>query len=1367
MYYPHELGFVSGTIHQIRFYNNFSVAIPDKAIRVWLGETTQDSLDSFIPSTQLSLVFDDELDFPIGDNNIDLILDTQYTYSGGNLVMLVERPMDTESYSHQENFYCQFDEPKRSLTRVSDTIDFDPANPPEAYNNSGQYPKTTFFFDGILVEHDLCSTNISGDLFPVLGQESIYTVNVRNNGSSTEDNYTVSLWQESGVCLAQVNGQSIASGQVHEYQIPWTPSQAGSLCIYAKVECPNDAFSINDYTDIMQVHVMPQGSVMVNIGSGEELARIPMDFWWKNSLFETIYFADEINTVGTITNILFYNDFVAELPAKECNIWMAETNLSMIGPEMIPATEMTQVFSSVIDFPVGQNIINIPLSTPFEYSGHNLAVMVERPWDTIYFSGNLKFRVQNDPNVSRSISLVSDVTDFDPYAPPPGPNATISIFPKTSFLIDTTGMGSLEGVVTSDGLALSGVSINVSGTFHSAETDAEGYYLINGVSAGEHTVVAEHPGFETVTHNVYIEEGQTAIQNISMNPLPEIQLSGRILENLNPTQGIAGAQISLHGSETYHGQSDAEGYFSISGVYGCQLYSYTVSAANYNSCNGSLYIGELDLDMGAILLNEFPFPPQNVLAEESGSSHSVNIIWDAPDIDDSEDSGNKVLSQNQKHPENRSVQGYRVWRLNTADQDDENDWQLLNPELISLTSFQDFAWQDLPQGEYQWAVKAQYTSGELSLPAFSNALQKVTDFGSLAGMVRNEYAQPIFGATISSGTASTTTNYAGAYSMQLSPGLHNICINHPGYNAMTIRNIMINADQTTTLNIDLESLQSVLEEDFENYAHFSLSFPPWTLVDADGSDTYGFPGFYFPNSGNPMAYIIFNPSATIPPLPGVEAHSGNKYAACPASAEQFSNNDWLISPAFVGGGEFSFWAKSHSSECGLERFRVGVSVSGTNPEDFAIISPGDYIAAPLEWTEYVYDLGAYAGTQIRIAIQCVSFDSFMFCIDDFSIMGSNSIIQQIPLTQGWNFVSLNVNSSGNLLPDVFGDVAEHVLQVKGTDGIYIPSNPYSSLSEFQRERAYFIYMDIPELWTIVGDSIPISAPIPLAEGWNTLAYLPQYPMPVDLALGTVISGVELVKSNSGIYQPGNPYSTLTVMEPNEGYWIKLDSDYILEYPDIPGRMFIKAEGDEQQKQIPSVQKLPDSMVVLARCDWASDADVLLAKAGDQLRGAASLVSIEGFPAAFIQIYCEEDSEEISFQILKADGSLVPAASTLQSEPNLVLGHYPDFYHIEEIEATENAPGIPTQLISAYPNPFNPSTTIAFSLADNDSQVSIDIYNTRGQRVKHFAETRYDSGLHQCIWDGLSDEGDKLGSGIYLVCLKAGSYKSVLKVVMAK
>ena len=92
--------------------------------------------------------------------------------------------------------------------------------------------------------------------------------------------------------------------------------------------------------------------------------------------------------------------------------------------------------------------------------------------------------------------------------------------------------------------------------------------------------------------------------------------------------------------------------------------------------------------------------------------------------------------------------------------------------------------------------------------------------------------------------------------------------------------------------------------------------------------------------------------------------------------------------------------------------------------------------------------------------------------------------------------------------------------------------------------------------------------------------------------------------------------------------------------------------------------------------------------------------------------------------------------------------------------------IRSQLIGNYPNPFNPETTILFSL-ENEGHVSIDIYNIRGQKVKGLVNENLKSGNHQVIWNGVDDNGRPVSSGVYFYRMNTDAQTSTKRMVLMK
>lgn len=85
----------------------------------------------------------------------------------------------------------------------------------------------------------------------------------------------------------------------------------------------------------------------------------------------------------------------------------------------------------------------------------------------------------------------------------------------------------------------------------------------------------------------------------------------------------------------------------------------------------------------------------------------------------------------------------------------------------------------------------------------------------------------------------------------------------------------------------------------------------------------------------------------------------------------------------------------------------------------------------------------------------------------------------------------------------------------------------------------------------------------------------------------------------------------------------------------------------------------------------------------------------------------------------------------------------------------------------YPNPFNPETTIPYALS-SDAVVSLTIYNIAGQVVRKLVDGEaLAAGQYQALWDGRSESGASVASGMYFYLLHAGDYVAKRKMVLLR
>lgn len=906
LYYQAEMGML-GTINTLVFYNNFQTNLLNMPTKIWLGTTQQNDLSAgWINANELTLVYDGTVNYPSGQNTIVIDLDTPFTYTGGNLVLLANRPLDTQYYSSADNFYTQSVGTNRSRNSQSDSTVFDPFNLPDGAALTGNFPKTTFmmsslsddplfivnpdslayglvlqdtqhtrtmsavnaggapltlnsiqyggsefftvqglpnlpltlntgqgfqftvtysptsagqhtgsitfvddqpepersssrrqsnrltqvvslsgnaidptitelpylqgfdtvtvpnlpvtwsklvvnwnsgtivstnqqsqtppnsiqiytqeedagnlyligppldedipitgmrtkfyargqagyslvvgimsnsqdastfvpvqtvdlsnnwaqyvvaftnytgegryiafkhgggtwrsiYVDDVMLEltpqNDLAPLSITGNTTPSVGSLSNYTVSVFNWGTQAQNTYQVKLFDGNDTELAVVDGVAVAPNQAVNVVLPWTPTAEGATTLYAKTFLATDQNLLNDASPTLNVVVQPQGLVVLTVGEGNEEARLPVDFYWRNSLSETIYsFAELSNTLGIIYGINYHNNFPENLSNMPTKVWMGTTAQTSLENGWIPSTNLQLVFDGTVDYPSGENTIVIPLQTPFMYlDAQNLVVMVNRPMDTQYYSSGSYFKCQTI-GTNRTRYQYSDSEEFDPTAPSEG--TLTGQFPKTTFMIIPGGVGHIDGLVTDPGdQPLAGVAVHLDDTDYSAVSNAQGVFTIQNIIADNYTLTMTKHGYITHTQAIEILEDETLELDITMNPMPTVNVSGTILAS-DTGAGINGASIHLTGYEDYTANTNATGAFTVSGVYANNTYNYTVIMPGYSTMTGTMTVGSTNHSMGNLTMAEVAYAPSDVNAALNDLQTEMLISWLAPD----------------------------------------------------------------------------------------------------------------------------------------------------------------------------------------------------------------------------------------------------------------------------------------------------------------------------------------------------------------------------------------------------------------------------------------------------------------------------------------------------------------------------------------------------------------------------------------------------------------------------------------------------------------------------------------------------------------------------------------------------------------
>ena len=139
----------------------------------------------------------------------------------------------------------------------------------------------------------------------------------------------------------------------------------------------------------------------------------------------------------------------------------------------------------------------------------------------------------------------------------------------------------------------------------------------------------------------------------------------------------------------------------------------------------------------------------------------------------------------------------------------------------------------------------------------------------------------------------------------------------------------------------------------------------------------------------------------------------------------------------------------------------------------------------------------------------------------------------------------------------------------------------------------------------------------------------------------------------------------------------------------------------------------------------------------------------------------------------------PITALTYNDPNAPIGTYrydvtavyttgesESIFWLGNVETGEFEIPVATGLGINFPNPFNPVTKINFAI-HKTSEVSIKVYNARGEKVKTLVSDSKDPGNHSVVWYGKDDSGKDVASGVYFYKMKAGRYTSTKKMILMK
>ena len=135
----------------------------------------------------------------------------------------------------------------------------------------------------------------------------------------------------------------------------------------------------------------------------------------------------------------------------------------------------------------------------------------------------------------------------------------------------------------------------------------------------------------------------------------------------------------------------------------------------------------------------------------------------------------------------------------------------------------------------------------------------------------------------------------------------------------------------------------------------------------------------------------------------------------------------------------------------------------------------------------------------------------------------------------------------------------------------------------------------------------------------------------------------------------------------------------------------------------------------------------------------------------------------------ADSMPLPMLSGLENVNNFYMTMERKMTRVSTVSTTPNLETLPGKfaLYPAYPNPFNPNTSISYELP-TDGMVYLAIYDVMGRKVSTLVSSKIQrAGYHHVTWNATNNLGQSVAAGMYIYTIQSGKFRQTKKMILLK
>tara|TARA_A100001035_G_scaffold197531_1_gene158385 strand:- start:497 stop:2119 length:1623 start_codon:yes stop_codon:yes gene_type:complete len=390
-----------------------------------------------------------------------------------------------------------------------------------------------------------------------------------------------------------------------------------------------------------------------------------------------------------------------------------------------------------------------------------------------------------------------------------------------------------------------------------------------------------------------------------------------------------------------------------------------------------------------------------------------------------------------------------------------------------------------------------------------------------------------------------------------------------------------------------------------------------------------------------------------------------------------------------------------------------------------------------------------------------------------------SITVNIDLPAGsWTWFSVDALTDDMTPSNVLSSVDVANAYVKSTSGFstYVSGYGwYGSVNSLAIGDGYMLNLpgDDDKVLSYSGSPVsPSDYPVSVSTGWNWIGTVAPLNLDISSALATLDATLvenDYIKSSSSFstyYEGFGWYGGITSIDRNNMYKLKVANDGTIVYPTNSTLSRVSAAYSNVIEEAfdYTVFENNGSIVVDIAIDGVevNEGDILTAYVDGEIRGQ---VNPQLFPLTNeylfgMMVYGDENSDNIEFEYYNyiSGKTYTLNHDLIGFEANMIVGDYLDPYTMDD--SSDIMPSS-YALDKAYPNPFNPTTTVGYSLS-NPAYVDITVYDITGRVVESLVGEFKSEGSHKVVWNA-----SNMASGVYFVQLNVDGFTDTQKLMLIK